>query len=79
MINPNDEIIEYSISPNSGRIKKKIRYRKKRTFFSGRRMKKYLETGLLILLVIIFLASVYLILRPGNEEIRQMKYNSKQK
>ena len=77
MVNEKDELVEYSISPNTGRIKKKIRYRKKKSFFSNRRMKKYFEFGLLILLVLIFLISVVLIIKPGSEDIQRMKYIDK--
>jgi len=77
MIDDKNEIVEYSISPNTGRIKKKIRYRKKKSFFSSKRMKKYVEVGFLILLAIIFLLSVVFFMRPGGEEIKQMKYIDK--
>ncbi|MBK5284990.1 MAG: hypothetical protein JJE25_06275 [Bacteroidia bacterium] len=77
MIDDKNEIIEYSISPNTGRIKKKIRYRKKKSFFSSKRMKKYMEFGLLILLAIIFLLSVVFFMRPGGEEMQRMKYIDK--
>ena len=74
MIDEKDEIVEYSISPNSGRIKKKIRYRKKRSIFSKKKLKKYFEFGLLILLVVIFIVSFILIIRPGGNEIQRVKY-----
>ena len=74
MIHEKDEIVEYSISPNSGRIKKKIRYRKKRSLFSKIKLKKYFEFGLLILLVVIFIISFILIIRPGGDEVQRMKY-----
>jgi hypothetical protein len=73
MIQEKNEIVEYSISPNSGRIKKKIRYRKKRSPFSKKRAKKYFETGLLLLLLIAFIASIYLLLRPEGEQRNQMR------
>ena len=73
MIEEKNEIVEYSISPSSGRIKKKIRYRKKRSFFSGKRMKKYLESLLLMLLVIVFILSVVMLMRPDNENKDRMK------
>lgn len=73
MIQEKNEIVEYSISPNSGRIKKKIRYRKKRSLFSSRRMKKYMDYALMILLVIAFLISFVLIIKPGSEQRERMQ------
>lgn len=73
MIQQRDEVVEYSISPNSGRIRKKVRYRKRRSFFSGRKMKKYFEFGLLIALVLVLIVSVILIMRPTGEQQNQMR------
>jgi hypothetical protein len=73
MIDEKNEIVEYSISPSSGRIKKKIRYRKKRSFFSGKRMKKYFESFLLIMLVVVFVVSIVMIFRPGNVNKDRMR------
>ncbi|HLG35182.1 MAG TPA: hypothetical protein VI757_09900 [Bacteroidia bacterium] len=73
MIEEKNEIVEYSISPTSGRIKKKIRYRKKRSFFSRRRLKRYFEFGLLIMLVVILVVSILLITRPQGEQQNQMR------
>ena len=73
MIEEKNEIVEYSISPSSGRIKKKIRYRKKRSVFSKKRVKKYFEFGMLILLVVVLIVSILLIMRPGGEEQNQMR------
>lgn len=73
MIEEKNEIVEYSISPTSGRIKKKVRYRKKRSIFSKKRLKKYVEFGLLIMLVVTLIVSILLIMRPDTENQNQMK------
>ena len=77
MIDSRDEIVEYSISPRTGRIKKKIRYRKRRNIFSHKRMKKYFEFLLLILFLIIFVVSVVLMIRPGGQEKNRIDYIEK--
>ena len=69
--NSKDEIVEYSISPRTGRIKKKIRYRKNKSFFSKKRVKKYVEFLLLVLFFVIFILSVVLMIRPGGDEDKQ--------
>jgi hypothetical protein len=79
MVEQKNEIVEYSISPNTGRIKKKIRYRKKRSFFSSKRMKKYFELFMLILFFVIFIVGVVLIIRPGDDEMQRMKYIDKKR
>ena len=77
MIEEKNEIVEYSISPTSGRIKKKIRYRKKRSVFSKKALKKYVEFGLLIMLVVVLIVSILLIMRPASEDQNQMKVYDK--
>jgi hypothetical protein len=73
MIEEKNEIVEYSISPNSGRIKKRVRFRKKRSVFSKKRVKKYFETGMLILLAVALILSIILIIRPDGEQQNQMR------
>ena len=73
MTEEKNEIVEYSISPNSGRIKKKIRYRKKKSFFSSKRMKKYFEFFMLVLFFVIFIVGVVMIIRPDGSDMQRMK------
>ena len=49
----------YSVSPNSGRIRKRV---KKKRLFSRRKMKKYFEYFLWILLIGAFLYSLIIII-----------------
>lgn len=51
----------YTISPNSGRLRKKISTRKKSSFLSQRRVKKYTRFALWALLIIAFLISLVII------------------
>lgn len=53
---------EYSISPRSGRLRKKIRVRKKQSKFSKRKVKRYFYQGLWILLVIAFVLSLAILI-----------------
>lgn len=77
MADNRDEIVEYSISPRTGRIKKKIRYRKRKSFFSKKKMKKYFEFLLLILFFVLFVVSVVLLIRPGDQEKNRIDYIEK--
>ena len=52
----------YTISPNSGRLRKKISTKKKSSFFSTRKVKKYTRFALWALLILAFLASLVIIL-----------------
>jgi len=60
-----DEIVkpseEYSVSPNSGRLRKRVRVKKKK-LFSKRKMKKYFEYFLWILLLGAFLYSLIVVI-----------------
>ena len=51
----------YTVSPNSGRLRKKISTRKKHSFFSKRKAKKYTRMALWALLIIAFLISLVII------------------
>jgi len=77
MIDNRDEIVEYSISPRTGRIKKKIRYRKRKSIFSKKRAKKYFEILLLILFFALFVLSVVLLIRPGDQDKNRIDYIEK--
>lgn len=52
----------YSISPNSGRLRKKYSTRKKSGFFSKRKTTKFMKVALWTLLIIAFLVSLVVIL-----------------
>ncbi len=52
----------YTISPNSGRLRKKISTKKKSKFFSTHKTKKYTRVALWTLLILAFLASLVIIL-----------------
>jgi hypothetical protein len=51
----------YTVSPNSGRLRKKITTKKKTGFFSKRKVKKYSRIALWALLIIAFLVSLVII------------------
>jgi hypothetical protein len=77
MIDNKDEIVEYSISPRTGRIKKKIRYRKRKSIFSRKKMNKYFQYLLLILFFALFVLSVVLLIRPGDQDKNRIDYIEK--
>jgi hypothetical protein len=52
----------YTVSPNSGRLRKKISTRKKPSFISKRKTKKYSRMALWALLIIAFIISLAIIL-----------------
>src|SRR5690349_13846728 len=71
----------YTISPNSGRLRKKIISRKKSNFFSRRKVKKYTRFALWALLIIAFLISLVIILpemtiqnNPRNDYQKQQMH-----
>jgi hypothetical protein len=51
----------YTVSPNSGRLRKKVTSRKKNNLFSKRKAKKYSRIALWALLIIAFLVSLVII------------------
>lgn len=69
---------EYSISPRSGRIRKRIRKKKKSSFFSKSNLKKIGGKVVWILLIAAFLASLILVfpelnIVSDNKKINQDK------
>ena len=52
----------YTISPNSGRLRKKISTKKKSKFFSAHKTKKYTRIALWTFLILAFLLSLVIIL-----------------
>jgi len=53
---------EYSISPRSGRLRKRVKVKKRKPFFQRSSTKKKLTTLVWILLLIGFLVSIILVL-----------------
>lgn len=56
-----DRIEEYSISPETGRLRKRVRKRRKR-FFSKRKMKMYVEYFLWIVILAAFVYSLIVVI-----------------
>ncbi len=53
---------EYSISPNSGRLRKRVRRRRKKSMFSKTRIKRTMEYVLWILILAAFLYSLIVVI-----------------
>ncbi|MBP6333910.1 MAG: hypothetical protein KA444_00455 [Bacteroidia bacterium] len=69
---------EYSISPRSGRLRKRIRKKKKEPFFSASRLKKYASNAVWVLLIVAFLVSLVLVfpelnIVSDNKKVNQEK------
>jgi len=65
---------QYSVSPRTGRIRKKTRTKKK-SLFSVRRLKKMGQTALWILLLLMFIASLIMIIPELNLNTDPKKSN----
>ena len=71
---------EYSISPRSGRLRKRVRVKtKKNPLISKRRMKKYGQMALWIFLILAFLASLIIVfpeldIESSNKKANQEKF-----
>lgn len=59
---------EYSISPNTGRLRKRVKVKKRKPFFQRGSTKKKVTTIVWILLLIGFIISVVLVLPELNIE-----------
>lgn len=57
---------EYSISPRSGRLRKRIKRKKKQSFFSKTELKKFGTKLIWILVVLAFLVSLVLVFPELN-------------
>lgn len=66
---------EYSISPRSGRLRKRVKVKKKKPFLQRSSTKKKLTTLVWILLLLAFIVSVVLILPEINIEGGKKKDN----
>lgn len=57
---------EYSISPNSGRLRKRIRRKKPKTFFTRKGVKNFVNSALWVVLLVAFLISLILVFPELN-------------
>lgn len=69
---------EYSISPRSGRLRKRIRVKQKKPFYSRRRMKKTTRKLLWVLLIIGFILTLIIIapeinINPKKSDTKYMR------
>jgi preprotein translocase subunit SecG len=65
---------EYSISPRSGRLRKKFRTKKKKSPFSKRKIKKSVARVLWILMILAFLVSLFILIPEMNQENTKNKW-----
>ncbi len=57
---------EYSISPNSGRLRKRVRRKKEKVFFSRSTFKRFINSALWVILIAAFLLSLILVFPELN-------------
>ncbi len=57
---------EYSISPNSGRLRKRVRRKKENVFFSRSTLKRFINSALWVILIAAFLLSLILVFPELN-------------
>jgi len=57
---------EYSISPNSGRLRKRIRKKKHKNFFSKTSLQRFINSALWVILISAFLISLILVFPELN-------------
>ena len=72
-----DHLLEkgYTISPRSGRVRKKIF--KKKKFYERSRFKKAGRIALIVLLILVFLASLFVIMPQLNQPQQQQNKGTK--
>jgi hypothetical protein len=73
---------EYSLSPKSGRLRKKVRvkYKKKKPFFSKKRVLDFLKHPILVFFIIAILAlAVYLSLPSADKKNPKWKVRTDEK
>lgn len=68
---------EYSISPNSGRLRKRVRRKKEKKFFSSANVKRFLNSALWVILIASFLISLILVFPELNLVSDKKKTDSK--
>lgn len=66
---------EYSISPRSGRLRKRVRIHKKKPFFKRTKIKKRLQVFVWVLLLIGFVVSLVLVLPELDLQSNKKKDN----
>jgi hypothetical protein len=69
----------YSVSPRSGRLRKKIRIKRKKAPFSKKKLNKLIQKIGWIVLLIIFLVSLVMIVPHIGDNSRQEKLEKKSK
>ena len=70
---------EYSISPRSGRLRKRIRIREKKSFFKRTKVRSTLSTVIWVVLIMAFVVSLFYVIPELNivSEKKQKTGNSK--
>lgn len=68
---------EYSISPNSGRLRKRVRRKKEKKFFSRENVKRFINSALWVILIASFLISLILVFPELNLVSDKKKIDSK--
>ena len=68
---------EYSISPNSGRLRKRVRRKKEKKFFSSANIKNFINSALWVILIASFLISLILVFPELNLVSDKKKIDSK--
>ena len=68
---------EYSISPNSGRLRKRVRRKKEKSFFSKSNIKKFINSALWVILIASFLISLILVFPELNLVSDKKKIDNK--
>jgi len=57
-----DSSDEYSVSPNTGRLRKRVKVRRKKSFFRRSKIKRILEYTFWISILVLFLYSLIIVL-----------------
>ena len=68
---------EYSISPNSGRLRKRIRSKKPKNIFKRKSVKNFINSALWVILISAFLISLIIIFPELNLVSDKKKINDK--
>ena len=68
---------EYSISPNSGRLRKRVRRKKEKSFFSKSNIKNFINSTLWVILIASFLISLILVFPELNLVSDKKKIDNK--
>ncbi len=68
---------EYSISPNSGRLRKRVRRKREKKFFSRENVKRFINSALWVILIASFLISLILVFPELNLVSDKKKIDSK--